>query len=308
MSGMSSAGAVARGKVWSGVFPAATTKMTPEGKPDLAAMQVSLDRLVANGVSGVIVLPMLGENAALTQDEKDSVVTAAREVVAGRVPLLSGLAELSTDDAVAAAKNYRRLGAEGLMVFPSLAYRTDRRETVAWYRAVASGGLPIMIYNNPIAYKVDVDVPTLEGLAEVPEIVAVKEETGDIRRVTDLYNAFGDRFDIFCGVDDLILESLALGVVGWVSGMTNAWPKECVDLFNRAAGGDFAGALPLYRLMTPAFHLDTDVKLVQYIKFAEHLVYGAPEHVRPPRLPLEGEERARVEAVIRRTIAQLAAR
>lgn len=290
---------------WSGVFPAATTKMTASGALDLKAMQASIERLVKGGVSGVIVLPMLGENAALTQAEKDKVVPAAREAVAGRVPLLSGLAELSTDDAIAAAKNYRKLGAEGLMVFPSLAYRTDRRETIAWYKAVATGGLPIMIYNNPIAYKVDVDVPTLEGLAGVPEIVAVKEETGDIRRVTDLFNAFGDRFDIFCGVDDLILESLALGVVGWVSGMTNAWPDECVKLFNAAKAGDFKAALPLYRLMTPAFHLDTDVKLVQYIKFAEHLVYGAPEHIRPPRLPLEGEERARVEAVIRKTIAEL---
>jgi len=290
---------------WSGVFPAATTKMTASGALDLPATQASIERLVKAGVSGVIVLPMLGENAALTQAEKDKVVPAAKEAVAGRVPLLSGLAELSTADAIAAAKNYRKLGAEGLMVFPSLAYRTDRRETIAWYKAVATGGLPIMIYNNPIAYKVDVDVPTLEGLAGVPEIVAVKEETGDIRRVTDLYNAFGDRFDIFCGVDDLILESLALGVVGWVSGMTNAWPSECVKLFNAARAGNFKAALPLYRLMTPAFHLDTDVKLVQYIKLAEHLVYGAPEHIRPPRLPLEGEERARVEAVILKTIAEL---
>lgn len=290
---------------WSGVFPAATTKMTASGELDLPAMQASIDRLVQNGVSGVIVLPMLGENAALTQAERDKVVPAAKEAVAGRVPLLSGLAELSTADAVAAAKNYRKLGAEGLMVFPSLAYRTDRRETIEWYKAVATSGLPIMIYNNPLAYKVDVDVPTLEGLADVPEIVAIKEETGDIRRVTDLYNAFGDRFDIFCGVDDLILESVALGVVGWVSGMTNAWPAECVKIFNAAKAGDFKAALPLYRLMTPAFHLDTDVKLVQYIKFAEHLVYGAPEHVRPPRLPLVGEERARVEAIILRTIEEL---
>ena len=290
---------------WSGVFPAATTKMTASGELDLPAMQASMDRLVQNGVSGVIVLPMLGENAALTQAERDKVVPAAKEAVAGRVPLLSGLAELSTADAVAAAKNYRKLGAEGLMVFPSLAYRTDRRETIEWYKAVATSGLPIMIYNNPLAYKVDVDVPTLEGLADVPEIVAIKEETGDIRRVTDLFNAFGDRFDIFCGVDDLILESVALGVVGWVSGMTNAWPGECVKIFNSAKAGDFKAALPLYRLMTPAFHLDTDVKLVQYIKFAEHLVYGAPEHVRPPRLPLVGEERARVEAIVLKTIEEL---
>ena len=160
------------------------------------------------------------------------------EVVAGRVPLLSGLAELSTDNAIAAARNYQRLGAQGLMTFPSLAYRTDRRETVAWYKSVAEASdLPVMIYNNPIAYKVDVDVETLKALFDVPGIVAIKEETGDIRRVTDLFNAFGDRFDIFCGVDDLILESLALGVVGWVSGMTNAWPAECVALFKAAMAG-----------------------------------------------------------------------
>lgn len=293
---------------WTGVFPAVTTKMQPSGEIDLGATQASIVRLIDSGVSGVIVLPMLGENASLTQEERNAVVSAAREAVAGRVPLLSGLAELSTADATAAAKNYRRLGAEGMMVFPSLAYRTDRRETAAWYRAVAAASdLPIMIYNNPLAYKVDVDVPTLELLADVPEIVAIKEETGDIRRVTDLYNAFGNRFDIFCGVDDLILESLALGVVGWVSGMTNAWPEQCVRIFNTAKAGDFAAALPLYRLMTPAFHLDTDVKLVQYIKLAEHLVYGAPNGVRPPRLPLEGAELELATAVINKTIADLKA-
>ncbi|MBZ9991511.1 dihydrodipicolinate synthase family protein [Mesorhizobium sp. BH1-1-5] len=291
---------------WSGVFPAVTTKMDASGAIDLKATQASIDRLINNGVSGVIVLPMLGENATLTQPERDSVVSAAREVVAARVPLLSGLAELSTDNAVWAARNYQKLGAQGLMTFPSLAYRTDRRETVAWYKAVAEASdLPVMIYNNPIAYKVDVDVETLKGLADVPGIVAIKEETGDIRRVTDLFNAFGDRFDIFCGVDDLILESLALGVVGWVSGMTNAWPDECVKLFNAGRAADLKTALPLYRLMTPAFHLDTDVKLVQYIKMAEHLVYGAPEHVRRPRLPIEDSEKAKVVAVINETIAGL---
>jgi 4-hydroxy-tetrahydrodipicolinate synthase len=291
---------------WSGVFPAVTTKMDASGAIDLKATQASIDRLIKNGVSGVIVLPMLGENATLTQAERDSVVSAAREVVAARVPLLSGLAELSTDNAVWAARNYQKLGAQGLMTFPSLAYRTDRRETVAWYKAVAEASdLPVMIYNNPIAYKVDVDVETLKGLADVPGIVAIKEETGDIRRVTDLFNAFGDRFDILCGVDDLILESLALGVVGWVSGMTNAWPAECVKLFNAGRAADLKTALPLYRLMTPAFHLDTDVKLVQYIKMAEHLVYGAPEHVRKPRLPIEGSEKAKVVAVINETIAGL---
>lgn len=291
---------------WSGVFPAVTTKLKPDGGLDLEATQASIERLIANGVSGVIVLPMLGENASLTQAERDAVVLAAKEAVAGRVPLLSGLAELSTLDAVAAVRNYQRLGAEGLMTFPSLAYRTDRRETVAWYKAVAGAGdLPIMIYNNPIAYRVDVDVPTLEQLVDIPNIVCIKEESGDIRRVTDLYNCFGDRFQVFCGVDDLILESLALGVTGWVSGMTNAWPAECVKIFNAGSSGDIASVRALYRLMTPAFHLDTDVKLVQYIKLAEHLVYGAPSGVRPPRLPIEGDELAFAETVIRKTIDDL---
>lgn len=291
---------------WTGVFPAVTTKLKSDGRLDLAATQAGIERLIQNGVSGVIVLPMLGENASLTQTERDAVVSAAKEVVGGRVPLLSGLAELSTDNATAAARNYKSLGAEGLMVFPSLAYRTDRRETVTWYKAVAAASdLPIMIYNNPVAFRVDVDVATLEELVSIDTIVCIKEESGDIRRVTDLYNAFADRFSVFCGVDDLILESLALGVTGWVSGMTNAWPAECVNIFNAGRAGDLKTALPLYRLMTPAFHLDTDVKLVQYIKFAEHLVYGAPEYVRAPRLPLKGEERARVEAVIGKTMEDL---
>ena len=151
---------------WAGVFPATTTKLAADGSVDIDATQAGLDRVITNGVSGVIVLPMLGENASLTQSERDAVVTAAKEVVAGRVPLLSGLAERSTDYAAWAARNYQRLGAEGMMVFPSLAYRTDRRETVAWYKAVAAASdLPIMIYNNPIAYRVDVDVETLKGLS-----------------------------------------------------------------------------------------------------------------------------------------------
>ncbi|QCI65687.1 dihydrodipicolinate synthase family protein [Phreatobacter stygius] len=294
---------------WSGVFPAVTTKLKQDGAIDLAATQASIDRLIGNGVSGVIVLPMLGENASMRMEEKETVIRAAREVVAGRVPLLSGLAEISTDAAAASARLFERFGAEGLMAFPSLGYKTDPRETAAWYKSLAAAsGLPIMIYNNPIAYGVDVTPAILADLAGTPGIVAIKEETGDIRRITDLYNAHGDRFRIFCGVDDLILESMALGAIGWVSGMTNAWPRECVEIFNLCAAGRFADALGLYRLMTPAFHLDTHVKLVQYIKMAEHLVYGAPEWTRAPRLPLVGAEREMVISVISRTIADLAAR
>ncbi|MBR1217193.1 dihydrodipicolinate synthase family protein [Bradyrhizobium sp. U87765 SZCCT0131] len=294
--------------VWKGVFPAVTTKMREDGTVDLKATQASIGRLIDSGVSGVIVLPMLGENASLRPEERESVIRAAAEVVAGRVPLLSGLAEISLDAATASARAYERFGAEGLMVFPSLGYKTDPRETAAWYKAIAASmALPIMIYNNPIAYGVDVTPAILKELADTPSIICIKEETGDIRRVTDMYVELGNRFQIFCGVDDLIVESMVLGVTGWVSGMTNAWPRECVAIFNLCAQGRFAEALGLYRLMTPAFHLDTHVKLVQYIKFAEHLVYGAPEWTRAPRLPLVGEERTQVSAVITRTIADLQA-
>lgn len=286
-----------------GVFPASTTKLTESGEVDIKACQTSYERLIESGVSGIIVLPMLGENPCMTLDEKEAIIRTAVEVSNGRVPVLAGLAEGSMADAVAAAKRYASWGAEGFMAFPSTAYKTDPRETVAWYRGLGKAtDKPIMIYNNPIAYGVDVTPDLLAELADVDTIAAVKEETGDVRRITDIYNTVGDRFKVFCGVDDLILESVALGATGWVSGMTNAWPRECVELFDLCAAGKFAEALPLYRMLTPSFHLDTDVKLVQYIKLAEHLTEGAPEWVRAPRLSLEGEERARVSAVIQATI------
>jgi 4-hydroxy-tetrahydrodipicolinate synthase len=162
-----------------------------------------------------------------------------------------------------------------------------------------------MIYNNPIAYGVDVTAEVLRDLVDVPEIVCIKEETGDIRRVTDTYIEFRDRFSVFCGVDDLIVESSSLGVTGWVSGMTNVWPAECVAIFNLCAQQRYAEARELYHILTPSFHLDTHVKLVQYIKLAEHLVYGAPEWTRAPRLPLVGAERAHVVSTIEGAIAAL---
>jgi 4-hydroxy-tetrahydrodipicolinate synthase len=294
---------------WAGVFPAVTTKLTKDGAVDLDWTASSIDRLVRNGVSGVIVLPMLGENASMTLSEREAVIGKAVEVVAGRVPVLSGLAEVTLDSARANARAYQNFGAEGLMVFPSLGYKTDERETADWYKGIASASsLPIMIYNNPIAYGVDVTVDVLRELADTPEIVCIKEETGDIRRVTDMYVAFADRFSIFCGVDDQIVESSALGVTGWVSGMTNVWPAECVELFRLCEAERFAEARKLYHLLTPSFHLDTHVKLVQYIKLAESLVYGAPEWTRAPRLPLVGTERDNVVQTITAAIEGLAGR
>ncbi|MHB2170021.1 dihydrodipicolinate synthase family protein [Alsobacter sp. R-9] len=294
---------------WTGVFPAVTTKMTRDGEIDVGATQASIDRLIKAGVAGVIVLPMLGENASLTMAERERIIRAGAEVVAGRVPMLSGLAETTLASAQANARAYQRFGAQGLMVFPSLGYKTDGRETAEWYRGIAAASsLPIMIYNNPIAYGVDVTPRVLEDLVATPEIVCIKEESGDIRRVTDLFIAHGDRFSIFCGVDDLIVESCALGATGWVSGMTNAWPAECVELYDLCRAGRFEAARALYRILTPSFHLDTHVKLVQYIKLAEHLVYGAPEWTRAPRLPLVGDERERVIATVKTATAALAER
>jgi 4-hydroxy-tetrahydrodipicolinate synthase len=293
---------------WTGVFPAVTTKMTKDGQVDLKQTQSSIDRLVKNGVSGVIMMPMLGENSTLNASERESIIRAAVEAAAGRVPVLSGLAEITTEGAKANARAYESYGAQGLMVFPSLGYKTDPRETADWYKQIASASaLPIMIYNNPIAYGVDCTAEVLRELLDVPQIVCIKEETGDIRRVTDTYIEFGDRFSVFCGVDDLIVESSALGVTGWVSGMTNAWPAECVKIFNLCAQNRYDEARAIYRIVTPSFHLDTHVKLVQYIKMAEHLVYGAPEWTRAPRLPLVGAEREFVVSTIKATIEGLKA-
>jgi 4-hydroxy-tetrahydrodipicolinate synthase len=294
--------------LWTGVFPAVTTKLTKDGQVDIAATAASVDRLITNGVAGVIVLPMLGENASMTMAEREAIIRAAVTAAKGRVPVLSGLAEITQANAQANARAYQFFGAQGLMVFPSLGYKTDPRETVEWYKGIASASdLPIMIYNNPIAYGVDCTVEVLRDLVDTPQIVCIKEETGDIRRVTDMRVAFGDRFSIFCGVDDLIVESCALGVTGWVSGMTNVWPAECVKLFDLCQANRYPEAREMYRILTPSFHLDTHVKLVQYIKLAEHLVYGAPEWTRAPRLPLVGAERQHVIDTVSAAIAALKA-
>lgn len=294
---------------WQGVFPAVTTKMDPAGRIDLPAMRKSVARLIESGVAGVVVLPMLGENASLALPERESVIRAAVEVAAGRVPVLSGLAESTLESACANARHYESWGAQGLMVFPNLVYKTDPHETVFWYEQIAAASaLPIMIYNNPIAYGVDVTPRILESLSDTKRIVCVKEESGDIRRVTDIKVALGDRFSVFCGVDDLIVESMALGATGWVSGMTNVWPRECVEIFTLCRAEKFAEARKLYKILTPSFHLDTHVKLVQYIKLAESLVYGAPEWTRAPRLPLAGGERDFVIATIEKAMADLAQR
>jgi 4-hydroxy-tetrahydrodipicolinate synthase len=293
---------------WKGVFPAVTTKLKDDGSLDQEAIKAGLNRLIDNGVGGVVMMGMVGENAQLTQDEKRTVLNIAVETVNGRVPIVSGLAETNTDSAIQFAQDAEKIGVQGLMVFPGLTYKSDDRETVEFYRTIArSTKLGIMIYNNPRGYGVDMRPYLLEQLKGEANIVAVKEESYDTTRVTDLYNQFGDRFIVFCGVDDLVLESAALGVTGWVSGMANAVPKESVELLDLAVKGDFEKARKLYRVLTPLFHLDVHVKLVQYIKLAENITAGYSENVKAPRLKLEGEERQKVVAIIEKTMNDLKA-
>jgi 4-hydroxy-tetrahydrodipicolinate synthase len=293
---------------WKGVFPAVTTKLKDDGSLDTEAIKAGLNRLIDNGVGGVVMMGMVGENAQLTPDEKRTVLKIAVETVGGRVPIVSGLAETNTGSAIQFAKDAEIIGVQGLMVFPGLTYKSDDRETVEFYRAIARATkLGIMIYNNPRGYGVDMRPDLLEQLKGEANIVAVKEESYDTTRVTDLYNQFGDRFLVFCGVDDLVLESASLGVTGWVSGMANAVPKESVELLNLAVSGDFEKARKLYRVLTPLFHLDVHVKLVQYIKLAENITAGYSENLKAPRLKLEGEERRKIIAIVEKTMADLKA-
>lgn len=293
---------------WKGVFPAVTTKLKPDFSLDLDAIRAGLERLIANGVSGVVMMGMVGENAQLSPEEKLTVLKTAKDVVKGRVPIISGVAETSTERAVAFAKQAEELGIAGLMVFPGLTYKSDARETIEFYKTVARASrLEILLYNNPRGYGVDLTPDTVEALLSEPTIVAIKEESYDTTRVTDLLARFGDRLNVVCGVDDLILESAALGVTAWVSGMANALPKESVALLNLAVAGDLPRARALYRALTPLFHLDTVVKLVQHIKLAENIITGSAETVKPPRLDLTGAERERTIAITQQTLADLKA-
>ena len=248
-------------------------------------------------------LVSLGENAALDPEEKREVLRLAVRTSGGRVPVLSGVAEGSTAAACRYAREAERLGADGLMVLPAMVYRSDPRETLAHFRAVArAGGLPILCYNNPVSYGVDLTPAMFAELADEPTLVAIKESSGDVRRVTDLFNAVGDRYAVFCGVDDLILESVVLGATGWVAGVGLAVPAENQFFWELLTAKRWDEARAFYRWYTPLLHLDVHPKFVQYIKLAVQECGLGSETVRAPRLPLDGPERERVLGVIRRGI------
>jgi 4-hydroxy-tetrahydrodipicolinate synthase len=289
---------------WTGVFPAVTSKFGTNDRLDIEEMERCFSLQLDAGVHGLIVCGSLGEASTLDPDEKIEVLNTALRVANGRVPVILTVVEGSTKRAQALAEMGATAGASGFMVLPGVPYRSDERETLAHYRAVArAGGLPVMIYNNPVSYGVDITPAMLTELAADPLFVAIKESSDDVRRVTKIFNAVGDRFRVFTGVDNLALESLAVGAHGWVAGLVVAFPAETVAIYDLVRAGRLAEAVEIYRWFQPLLDLDVSTKLVQNIKLVEALAIGSNDRCRAPRLPLAGEERKRVEEVVRKALA-----
>jgi 4-hydroxy-tetrahydrodipicolinate synthase len=289
---------------WKGVFPAVTTQLREDLSIDLADTQRVVDDLINDGVTGVIALGTVGENNSLEYDEKVQVLSAIVEAVNGRVPVVTGVSEFDTRRAVRYAQAAEKAGADGLMLLPPMVYVTKPHELVAHFKGVADQtALPIMLYTNPPAYRTVIDKDVLTALVDVKNIVAVKESAPDTRRFTDFRNTFGDRYTLFAGLDDVALEGLYLGAQGWVSGLTNAFPKESVELVKAFERGDHAKAMEIYRWFMPLLHLDADHDLVQSIKLAEQVMGRGSERVLPPRYVLQGERRAEVIAMVEQAAA-----
>lgn len=289
---------------WHGLIPAATTQFSPDLALDLRATQRVQDALIGDGIDGLIILGTVGENNALDAAEKLSVIQASCEAVNRRVPVIAGVSEFDARRAIDYVRAAEKRGVDGFMVLPPMVYVPRPAELVAHFKAVAAAcSLPIMLYNNPPAYRVNIGFEVLDALADVANIVAIKESAADSRRFTDLYNGFGDRFEIFAGLDDLAFEGLLLGAQGWVSGLTNAFPRESVRLVAAIAAGDLAQARDIYRWFMPLLHLDAEHDLVQSIKLAEQLMGRGCERVRPPRLELTGARRSDVVAMVERAAA-----
>jgi 1-pyrroline-4-hydroxy-2-carboxylate deaminase len=289
---------------WRGVFPAITTQLKRDQSIDLEATARHADVLIESGVAGLIFLGSLGENQSMRRQEKRMVLEAMVKAVHGRVQVLSGVAESSSEEACAYVRDAEKLGVDGVMVMPAMLYKGDERETLAHFRAVAqASGLPIMIYNNPISYANDITPEMFAQLADQKNFVALKESSGDVRRITDLRNTVGARYAIFSGVDDLVLEASVLGIDGWVAGSGMAFPHENQYFWQLTRDGEWEKAREFYRWFTPLLHLDTSTKFVQYIKLAVQECGLGQEWVRAPRLPLVSAERDRILKIIHHGIA-----
>ncbi len=288
---------------WQGVFPAVTTQFKPDQSLDLATTARHVEVLLESGVNGLIICGSLGENQTLTAEEKRRVIETTVRAAEGRVPVLSGVAEMSTNAACQYVRDCEDLGANGFMVMPAMVYRADEREAENYFRRVAAAtALPWMLYNNPVGYPVDTTPVHLAELAEIKNLVAVKESSANTRRITEIRLELGDRFAIFVGVDDLVLEASVLGIDGWVAGTGIAFPRENQYFWQLTRHGRWDEARAMYRWFYPLLKLDTHVKFIQYIKLAVQETGLGSEWVREPRLPLAGEERERVLAIVRRGI------
>lgn len=289
---------------WTGVFPAATTQFAEDLSIDFAATQKVLDNLINDGVHGLTIMGTCGENNSLEPDEKLKVLEAACETAKGRVPVIVGVSELTTPRAVKFAADAARIGADALMVLPAMVYVPKERELVTHLKAVAAASdLPIMLYNNPTAYRVNISMDVLRELTDVESVVALKESSADTRRYTDVVNEFGDRFIMMAGLDDVAFEGLLLGAAGWISGLTSAFPQESVELVVSLQKGNIERAREIYRWFMPLLHLDAEHDLVQAIKLSEQIMGRGSERVRMPRLPLEGARRAEVTAMVEKAAA-----
>ena len=289
---------------WTGVFPALTTKFTADDKLDLPLFEKNLQAQLEAGIHGVVLGGTLGEASVLTTEEKETLVKFAIEKINGKVPVVINIAEGSTREALQQAAYAKAWGAAGIMILPPMRYKSDHRETVTYFKTVAdSTDLPIMIYNNPVDYKIEVTLDMFDELQSCKNIQAIKESTRDVTNVTRLINRFGGRYKILCGVDPLAMEELVLGADGWVAGLVCAFPKETVDIFNLVKAGKIAEATKIYRWFMPLLELDIHPKLVQYIKLAEAQAGIGSEYVRAPRLMLVGKEREEVLKTINDGIA-----
>jgi 1-pyrroline-4-hydroxy-2-carboxylate deaminase len=296
---------MAKKPAWAGVFPAVTTQFRADFSLDIDATRKVAAALIAEGVSGLIAVGTVGENNSLSRAEKLAVMEALKDAAGSRIPVIAGVAEYTTALACEVAKEAQRLRIDGVMVLPAMVYSAKPRETLAHFRTVAGASdLPIMIYNNPPIYKQDVTPKMLASLADVDTIVSYKESSGETYRFVDLRNMTGDRFIPFCGLDDVVVESVALGAQGWVSGLSNVFPREGETLFRLAAAGRLNEVMPLYDWFMPLLHLDARSDLVQCIKLCEHIAGRGSPVTRPPRLPLEGEEKAEVERLMRDAMAK----
>lgn len=285
---------------WQGVFPAVTTQFREDMSVDIEATAQVMEALLDDGVSGLIICGTVGENTSLTRSEKVALMEAGCAVSKGRVPVIGGIAEFTSAFAIETAKEAARVGVDGIMLMPALLYSSKPHETAAHFRTVSKAtDLPLMVYNNPPIYKNDVTPDILASLSDCETIVCFKDSSGDTRRFIDTRNMVGDRFVLFAGLDDVVVESIAMGAQGWVSGMSNAFPKEGETLFRLAKAGRAQELMPLYEWFMPLLHLDARPDLVQCIKLCEHIVGRGTSRTRPPRLALPEAEKQYVERMMK---------